>query len=229
MIKVDVRRNTYYDSVTLMLISKEIKNIDGVQEVLVGMGTELNLELSENLGLKDDSIESISANDFFIAADISSEAVMKTVVEQVEALLSQKKTESGSDYKPVSLAGALDLIPDANLAIVSIPGAYAEEEVNKLLDEDLHVMLFSDNVSVESELKLKQKAVEKGLLMMGGPDCGTAIINGIPLAFANKVKKGSNWYSWCIWHRHTGGLFINWNIWIWSVSGYWHWRQRPEV
>lgn len=168
MIKVDVRRNTYYDSVTLMLISKEIKNIDGVQEVLVGMGTELNLELSENLGLKDDSIESISANDFFIAADISSEAVMKTVVEQVEALLSQKKTESGSDYKPVSLAGALDLIPDANLAIVSIPGAYAEEEVNKLLDEDLHVMLFSDNVSVESELKLKQKAVEKkGLLMMG--------------------------------------------------------------
>ncbi len=189
MIKVDVRRNTYYDSVTLMLISKEIKNIDGVQEVLVGMGTELNLELSENLGLKDDSIESISANDFFIAADISSEAVMKTVVEQVDALLSQKKTESGSDYKPVSLAGALDLIPDANLAIVSIPGAYAEEEVNKLLDEDLHVMLFSDNVSVESELKLKQKAVEKGLLMMG-PDCGTAIINGIPLAFANKVKKG---------------------------------------
>ncbi len=190
MIKVDVRRNTYYDSVTLMLISKEIKNIDGVQEVLVGMGTELNLELSENLGLKDDSIESISANDFFIAADISSEAVMKTVVEQVEALLSQKKTESGSDYKPVSLAGALDLIPDANLAIVSIPGAYAEEEVNKLLDEDLHVMLFSDNVSVESELKLKQKAVEKKGLLMMGPDCGTAIINGIPLAFANKVKKG---------------------------------------
>jgi succinyl-CoA synthetase alpha subunit len=172
-----------------MLISKEIKNIDGVVEVLVGMGTELNLELSENLGLKDDSMREISANDFFIAADVSSEEVMQVVISQVDALLSQKKTESGSDYKPVSLSGALDLIPNANLAIVSIPGQYAEAEVNKLLDADLHVMLFSDNVSVEAELSLKQKAVEKGLLMMG-PDCGTAIINGIPLAFANKVKKG---------------------------------------
>lgn len=189
MIKVDVRRNTYYDSVTLMLISKEIKALDGVAEVLVGMGTELNLELADNLGLKDDSVGEISAHDFFIAADVETEAVMLTVIEQVDALLSQKKTESGSDYKPVSLSGALDLMPDANLAIVSIPGKYAEEEVSKLLDADLHVMLFSDNVSVESELKLKQKAVEKGLLMMG-PDCGTAIINGIPLAFANKVKKG---------------------------------------
>lgn len=189
MIRVDVRRNTYYDSVTLMLISKEIKNIDGVKEVLVGMGTELNIELTENLGLMHSDMKDLSPNDFFIAAELESGDIMTLVIDQVNALLSQKKAESGSDYQPVSIAGALDVLPDANLAVVSIPGKYAEEEVSKLLDQDLHVMLFSDNVSVESELLLKQKAVEKGLLMMG-PDCGTAIINGIPLAFANKVKKG---------------------------------------
>jgi len=189
VIKVDVRKNTYYDSVTLMLISKEIKNIEGVTEVLVGMGTELNIELTENLGLKDSVLNDVSPNDFFIAAEVTSADVMVTVVEQVDHLLTQKKVESGSDYRPVSIDMAVDQMPGANMAIVSIPGQYVEEEVNKLLDKDIHVMLFSDNVSVESELRLKQKAVEKGLLMMG-PDCGTAIINGVPLAFSNKVKKG---------------------------------------
>jgi len=172
-----------------MLISKEIKNIDGVTEVLVGMGTELNIELTENLGLMGPEMKDVSPNDFFIAADLDSDETMALVIEQVTQLLSQKKAESGSDYQPVSIAGALDIMPSANLAVVSIPGQYAEEEVSKLLDNDLHVMLFSDNVSVEAELFLKKKAVEKGLLMMG-PDCGTAIINGIPLAFANKVKRG---------------------------------------
>jgi succinyl-CoA synthetase alpha subunit len=190
MIKYDIRKNAYYDSVTLMLISKEIKNIEGVTEALVGMGTELNKELTVNLKLVTEDLESISANDFYIAAEVDSDDIMTLVVETVNELLTKKKVESGSEYQPVSLNAAMEMQPDANMVVVSIPGKYAEEEVNKLLDKDLNVMLFSDNVSVESELKLKQKAVEKGLLMMG-PDCGTAIINGVPLAFANVVKKGN--------------------------------------
>ncbi len=189
MIQLDVRKNSYYDSVTLMLISKDIKTMEGVKEVLVGMGTELNLELVENLGLGSPGLSDVSANDFFIAADVDSNEVMEAVILKVDELLTQKKVESGSDYQPVTLEAAVEMMPDANMAVVSIPGQYAEEEVSKLLDKDLHVMLFSDNVSVESELKLKQKAVEKGLLMMG-PDCGTAIINGVPLAFANVVRRG---------------------------------------
>lgn len=190
MIKYDIRKNAYYDSVTLMLISKEIKNIEGVTEALVGMGTELNKELTINLNLETDELSEISANDFYIAAHVESEEIMKVVISTVDELLTRKKVESGSEYQPVSLKSALEMQPDANMVVVSIPGKYVEEEVNKLLDRDLNVMLFSDNVSVETELKLKQKAVEKGLLMMG-PDCGTAIINGIPLAFANVVKKGN--------------------------------------
>lgn len=189
MIRLEVRKNSYYDSVTLMLISKEVKNIDGVIDVLVGMGTDLNKELSDNLGLGSPELSELSPNDFFITADVESEAVMENVVTRVNELLNEKKTSSGSDYKPVTIDAALEMLPDANMAVVSIAGQYAEDEVSRLLDKDLHVMLFSDNVSVEAELKLKQKAVEKGLLMMG-PDCGTAIINGTPLAFANVVKKG---------------------------------------
>ncbi len=190
MIKYDIRKNAYYDSVTLMLISKEIKNIDGVTEALVGMGTELNKELTANLNLITDQLSEISVNDFYIAANVDSEEVMAIVIHTVDELLTKKKVESGSEYQPVSLSAALEMQPEANMVVVSIPGKYAEEEVNKLLDNNLNVMLFSDNVSIETELQLKQKAVEKGLLMMG-PDCGTAIINGIPLAFANVVKKGN--------------------------------------
>jgi succinyl-CoA synthetase alpha subunit len=190
MIKYDVRKNAYYDSVTLMLISKEIKELEGVTEALVGMGTDLNKELTVNLKLESEQLNEISANDFYIAAQVSSDQVMQEVIRTVDDLLTRKKVESGSEYHPVSLKIAMEMQPEANMAVVSIPGQYAEEEVDKLLDLDINVMLFSDNVSIESELKLKKKAVEKGLLMMG-PDCGTAIINGVPLAFANVVKRGN--------------------------------------
>ena len=189
MIQYEIRRNAYYDSVTLMLISKDIKNIEGVEEAIVGMGTDLNKELTVNLGLKHDDLETLSPNDFYIAAKVSSDEVMKAVVEAVDRLLTAKKTEAGSDYRPATLNSAVANFSDANMVIVSVAGQYAEEEVMNALDHDLNVMLFSDNVSVEAELRMKQKAVSKELLMMG-PDCGTAIINGVPLAFANVVKRG---------------------------------------
>lgn len=190
MIKYDVRKNSYYDSVTLMLISKQVKMLSGVNEALVGMATELNKELTSNLGLGLDLLDELSPNDFYIAADVEDEDVMKSLIELVDELLTKKKQESGSDYRPVNLKGAVENLDNANMLVVSIPGQYAEDEVMRALDLDLNVMLFSDNVSIESEYRMKKKAVEKGLLMMG-PDCGTAIINGVPLAFANVLNRGN--------------------------------------
>lgn len=189
IVKSAVRKNTYYDSVTLMLISKEIKQIPGVEEALIGMGTELNLELVANLNMADDAIKACSPNDFFISVLLEDESLMPEVEAMVEELLNHRKISSGSSYRPVTLSSAFEMMPDANMVIVSVPGKFAAPEVRKALENNCHVMLFSDNVSIEDEKALKELAVSKGLLMMG-PDCGTSIINNIPLAFANVIKKG---------------------------------------
>lgn len=190
MINHEIRKNAYYDSVTLMLISKDIKAMDGVEEALVGMGTDLNKELAGNLNLMNSELDSLTANDFFIVVRTDSEDRMAKIVEKVDDLLNQKKVDAGSDYRPATIDSATGHMPDANMIIISVPGKYAAAEVKKALNKDLHVMLFSDNVPVEEEKELKELAVEKGLLMMG-PDCGTAIINQVPLAFANVIAKGN--------------------------------------
>src|SRR5699024_4326446 len=189
-VKVEIRKNTYYDSVTLMLISKEIKKVKGVYEALVGMGTDLNKELVENLGIGNDEIKNLGPNDFFVSVLAEENVKIETISNEVERLLREKNEKSSSEYTPPTLNAALRHNPELNLALISVAGEYAGEEVKEALENNLHVMLFSDNVNMEKEKELKELACEKGLLMMG-PDCGTAIINNIPLAFGNVVKKGS--------------------------------------
>ncbi len=105
-------------------------------------------------------------------------------------LKNQSISNEGQDYETVrTWDRAKKALPDATLALISVPGQYAAEEAEKALDLGLHTFLFSDNVPMEDEVRLKKKAHEKGLLVMG-PDCGTGILDGIPIAFANVVKKG---------------------------------------
>ncbi len=188
-VKYEIKKNTYYDSVTLMLISKEVKKIEGVKEALVGMGTDLNKELAENLAITNDEIKDLTPNDFFVSVLADDSVKIETIVAEVDKLLSQKKKSSESDYMPPTLESALKHEPDSNLVVISVAGEYAAAEAKKALNNNLHVLLFSDNVTVEQEKELKELACEKGLLMMG-PDCGTAIINNVPLAFANVIRKG---------------------------------------
>lgn len=190
ILSVKVRKNTYYDSVTLMLISKEVKKLEGVKEVLVGMGTDLNKELCQNLGLANDEINQLGPNDFFISVLSDANDIINELVTKVDELLNQKKDADGDDYIPPTFDSAVKFAPDSNFVIISLPGQYAYDEVKKALNNNMHVLLFSDNVKIEEEKELKELAKEKGLLMMG-PDCGTAIINNIPLAFANVIKKGN--------------------------------------
>lgn len=189
-LKVEVRKNTYYDSVALMLISKEVKQMENIHEVLVGMGTDLNKELAENLGLCNEAIKELGPNDFFVSVLAENESDFPKVIEKVDMLLNQKKEASSGDYNPPTFDGAIKSAPDSNLVLISLPGAYAFDEAKKALDKGMHVMLFSDNISIEQEKMLKEIGREKGLLVMG-PDCGTAIINNVPLAFANVIKPGS--------------------------------------
>ena len=184
-----IKENTYYDSVKLMLISKDIEKMDGVHEALVGMGTDLNKELAENLDITNDEIKAIGPNDFFITVLADDGVEIKSIEDEAERLLNAKSTDSDSDYMPPNLNSAVENNPESNMVIISVAGEYAAAEARNALNKDLNVMIFSDNVKIEDEKELKELAVSKGLLMMG-PDCGTAIINNIPLAFANVIKKG---------------------------------------
>jgi FdrA protein len=110
-----------------------------------------------------------------------------------ERLNSKPEESSGDGVRPSPLASlemAVEQQAALNLALISVLGDYAAAEAIKALRPGLSVMLFSDNVSLAHEREIKTLAREKNLLVMG-PDCGTAIINGMPLGFANVVRRGA--------------------------------------
>lgn len=190
MKRVVVEKGSYYDSVFLMLINKEIRKIANVSDAAVAMGTEMNIELLKKSGFFNADMDELTPNDLIIAVAAVDDKVAQSAIQVAKDLLTKKRIQAAeARYRPASLDAAVKMLPDANLVIVSVPGAFAVREARKALEKGLHVMLFSDNVSLQDEVKLKELGRERRLLMMG-PDCGTAIINGKPLCFANKVRRG---------------------------------------
>ena len=186
-----VRKNTYVDSVSLMTTSSRANEIEGVQQALMGMGTPMNKEVLRESRLLTPDLELAGAGDLMIVVETSDPERGEDALAEVESLLHEKRPTGAATEKTYkTLGSAIADSPDANLALISVNGAYAAREARQALEADLHVMLFSDNVGVADELELKRLAHEKGLLMMG-PDCGTAIINGVGLCFANAVHRGS--------------------------------------
>jgi FdrA protein len=190
--KVIILRNSYYDSAFLMLTSKALRQITGIKDAALMMATEANVEILREIGLFDPEIGVTTPNDLVITVRGEGQEALEQAFKTAEELLHRRKTqvEDGEEYRPVSLDGALRMLPEASLVIISVPGMYAAREARKALARGLHVMLFSDHVPLEEEIELKKLARQKGLLMMG-PDCGTAIINAKPLCFANVVRRGN--------------------------------------
>lgn len=193
MKRLIVRKDSYHDSVFLMLAAKELKAAPGVREAVVAMGTDMNRDLLDRLGFGGAELTASGPNDLVVAVDASDEKGADAALAQAFALIDRKKTASrttsGMDRAP-TLESAVEKLPGAKVAVISLPGAYAAREARKALEKGLHVMLFSDNVSLRDEVDLKRRAQEKGLLVMG-PDCGTAILDGQPLCFANAVRRGA--------------------------------------
>lgn len=193
MLKTVVKKGSYQDSVVLMLLTNEISTIEGVKKVSIMMATPANKDIFKQSGLDTEELMNASANDMVVVADIDDDSLLDTIMEQVEVFL--KKQSSASEGKKgaesvKSWDKALAKMPEANLAVISIPGAYAALEADRALDEGLNVFMFSDNVTIEDEKALKEKAHAKGLAVMG-PDCGTGIIQSVPVAFTNNVAPGS--------------------------------------
>ncbi len=189
MDSVEVRRGTYHDSVRLMQASRALQQAPGVEEALVAMATDLNHELLSGMGFDLKSIGDAGPNDLIVAVravDEQSVAHARRVLE--EALVSRAAGDSGMlTTPPAHVIGSA--AAGATLALISVPGEHAFVEAMDALEHGLDVMVFSDNVPVAQEVKLKEAAGRLGLLVMG-PDCGTAIVNGIGLGFANVVQPG---------------------------------------
>ena len=181
--------NSYYDSVTLMSLASKIKKETNANEVVVLMATEMNKDLINRVGLSTDEVNKCCENDCIIGVECEDDAenIVNNIIQKLNDGNKTKKEHSDITYKTQE---ELYKDHDSNMVVISVPGAYAAHEAHIALRNKKNVMLFSDNVSLEEELKLKTEAVSKDLLLMG-PDCGTTIINGIGLCFANNVTRGN--------------------------------------
>ncbi len=185
-----VRRNRYYDSVFLMGVDRRLSEQPGVRQTAVLMASENNKRLLADIGIHGAEIDAAQADDLVVAVIADSPKLVEQVLGHLldEALVSLETSTRVSDLH--TLEEGLRAAPAANLAVLTIPGEYVEREARAALESGLNLFIFSSNVPLEAERKLKQFASERKLLVMG-PDCGTSILNGVGVGFANVVRRGS--------------------------------------
>ena len=186
--KWEVRAGTYYDSLVLMQLQRALAGLEGVVDAGVVMATSANRELLLAGDLWPEGVTA-RADDLLIVVKGEDAGSAEGALAQVDGLLRRKRAQVASEYRPRSLATAVKTLPSAQWVLVSVPGRYAAGVAREALQLGKHVFLYSDNVPLEDEVSLKRFAREQGLLLMG-PDCGTAVINGVGLGFANRVRRG---------------------------------------
>lgn len=185
-----IKPSQYHDSVSLMLTARALADREEVEDAAVVMATPANKAILEEAGLLSEAAQQAGVNDLVIIVRGKDPKALKIALEAAESLLTKKKsTQSGAAYRPKTIHSALSADPELNLAVISVAGRYAAAEAWQALKNGLHVLLFSDNVSIEDEIALKTYAKEQGLLLMG-PGAGTTLLNGIALGFANQIPSG---------------------------------------
>ena len=188
--EAEIRTGAYYDSVVLMQLQRSLTELPGILDAGVVMGTEANKEILAQTGLLTPEAQAAAADDLIIVVQTDEHAAAEAALGKIDELLTQRRGGVEQDYLPKSLESAAQMLPQAQWVLISVPGRYAAGVARQALRLGKNVFLYSDNVSVDDEISLKQTAAEQGLLVMG-PDCGTAIVNGVGLGFANKVRRGS--------------------------------------
>jgi FdrA protein len=186
---VEARPGAYADSVTLMRVSADMRQADGVQDALIAMATELNLDFLLAMGFR--APPDVRPDHLLIAVRASDGTALSRALAAADAALSARPpvgNRAAQDFRPRTTASAVRT-SGPGLALISVPGRYAFGEAMDALDAGCHVMIFSDNVPVEQEVLLKDIAAQRGLIVMG-PDCGTAVIGGIGLGFSHTLAAG---------------------------------------
>jgi len=189
-VKTEIRSGAYYDSVVLMHLQRSLSQQPGVLDAGVVMGTDANKDVLAQSGLLVPETSGAGVNDLIIVVKGENESAAQTAIGKVDELIAARRSGGvDQEYRSQSLESASKRLPNAQWILISVPGRYAAGVTRQALGLNKHVFLYSDNVSLEDEISLKQEAASKGLLVMG-PDCGTAIVNGVGLGFANKVRRG---------------------------------------
>ncbi len=183
------RPGAYYDSIVLMRLQSALAKQPAVIDAGVVMATAANLALLESNGLRPEGVEA-APDDLLVVVKADSVKAAEAALAEIDPLLDRRRANVGDDYRPRSLETAVKMMPDAAWVLVSVPGRYAAEVAGRALDLGKHVFLYSDNVPLADEVALKRRARARGLLVMG-PDCGTAIVGGVCLGFANRVRRGN--------------------------------------
>jgi FdrA protein len=187
--KVEIRSGAYYDSVILMQLQRAMAALPGVIDAGAVMGTDANKHILEQSELLPDEGKSAGVDDLLIVVKAESQAEASEALTKIDELLARRSTSVDQEYLPKSLETAAEMAPGAHWVLVSVPGRHAAGVAKNALELGKNVFLYSDNVTMEDEISLKKQATESGLLVMG-PDCGTAIVNGVGLGFANQVRRG---------------------------------------
>jgi succinyl-CoA synthetase alpha subunit/DNA-binding transcriptional ArsR family regulator len=171
-----------------MRVAKRLSEQEGILQVAALMGTEKNKALLDEIDVRDPETSKATPSDLIVAVKADSQEALTSVIENIDQWLNPN-LGPGIPCIIRTLEEAVAVQSRSNLAVISVPGSYAAREARKALEHGLNVFLFTDNVPLESEISLKKYARERGLIVMG-PDCGTAIIGGIGVGFANAVRRG---------------------------------------
>lgn len=190
-----ISANLYKDSVALMRVAQGLLALPGVVNATLQMGNPANKDILREAGLLHKAVQDAGPSDVMVVVQARSAAECAAAVESCQAQLAGTQaagTGAGEAQalRRTNLAMGHAALSGANMAQISVPGPYAAAEALKAIKLGMNVFLFSDNVPLAHEAALKQEATRRGLLVMG-PDCGTAIISGVPLGFANAVRRGN--------------------------------------
>jgi FdrA protein len=184
-----LRASAYLDSVVLLQLQRELAAQPGVEQAAAVMATPANCELLAASGLLPEELPAARPDDLVVVVAAVDEASADAALARIDELLAARRP-SGAAHRPRSLDGALRQLPAARWVLVSVPGRYAADVARRALAAGRHVFLFSDNVPLDEEVALKREAARHGLLVLG-PDCGTAVVAGAGLGFANRVRRGA--------------------------------------
>jgi len=172
-----------------MNISEEIQKVQGVKQVTILMGTDMNKTILEDLKLQNEKIEEATRNDLVIVIESEQEKYIENALLKVDNIISQKMKKFKKNIICPSLDVAFRTLPEANLVFISVPGEFAANIAKKAIVNGIHTFIFSDNVPLSEEVELKKMAQKKGILVMG-PGCGTSVINNVSLGLMSSINKG---------------------------------------